>query len=703
MFKKITKSFNFNGKEIIIETGHIGFRADAAIMVRQGDTVLNVMVTVSDRPTELDYFPLGINYVEKFYAAGVISGSRFIKRERRPSDEGVVKGRQIDRALRPLFPEGFKNEVNVTINVLAYDGVADPVVLAINAASIALMMSSVPFDGPAAGVRVAIDKDGKLMINPNLQEMEDNKLDAAMGVNKNGITMLEVGANQVTEDEMKEAFKMAFDAGQESLKFQEEIRKELGKEKIQFVSKEVSAELVEEVEKKYKAEIVEALFDDENRKQKIKDIENKAIEEMATGEEGAPSKFDILAAIWKISKKITRHAILEEKKRLSARAMDEIRELHIEVGVLPRVHGSALFSRGNTQVLSIVTLGSLRLEQSLEEIDGESTKRYMHHYNGPRYSMGEAGRMEFYPGNREIGHGAMAEKALEPMIPSRDEFPYTVRVVSEILSQNGSSSQAATCGSTLALMDAGVPIKAPVAGIAIGLVTSDEQSKYQLVTDMQDVEDFYGDMDFKVMGTSVGITAIQMDTKQQGVKVEILQEALGWAKKGRMEVLDAMSKVISEPRKELNEFAPKVEVVQINKEKIGELIGPGGKNIKAIMEQVGDKVDIEIEDDGRVIITTVEDELMQKAVNLIKNQMEEPEVGKIYDGVIDKVVEFGAFVNISPQITGLIHVSEMSNDFVKDPNTLVKSGDKVKVKLISMEKGRQSYSMKAALDNGPKS
>ena len=696
MHKKIVKTFDFNGQEIVLETGHIGFRADSAILVRQGETELMIFVTASNKPAELDYFPLGINYVEKHYAAGIIGGSKYQKREGRPSDDGTVKGRQIDRALRPLFPDGFKNEVSITINVMAYDGMNDPVTLGITGSSLALMLSSVPFEGPVAGITLGMDESGKLSANPSLQEIAESQLDAAFGVNETGLTMLEIGAKIVDDKKMSEAFAFAHKEGQKIIKWQKEVTKELGKKKMEFEPFKPSEKLLDVIKEKYEKEIEHALFNDDDQRSMMREIEDKALEEIPTvegfEEEG---KFMIIEAVHKIAKKITRKSMLKDKRRLSDRKMDEIRELVIETGVLPRVHGSALFSRGITQVMSIATLGSLRLVQTIEDLDGEHTKRYMHHYSGPRYSLGEGGRFDFYPGNREIGHGAMAEKALLPVLPSEEEFPYAIRVVSEILSQSGSSSQASTCGSTLALMDAGVPIKAPVAGIAIGLVTGETQDDFQLVTDMQDVEDFYGDMDFKVMGTSEGITAIQMDNKLKGVRVEILQEALTMAKDGREFVLEAMNKVIGKPKEEVNEYAPKVEVIKIKQEKIGELIGPGGKNIKAIIEELGAGVDINIEDTGDVFVTSANGELMQRAIDKIKGIVEEAEVGKIYEGTVDRVENYGAFVMVSPAIKGLVHVSELSDGFVDDPNKVVNVGDKVKVRVYGIDDmGRINLTMK---------
>ncbi len=697
MSKKITKTFDFNGQEIVVETGHIGFRADSAITVRQGETVLMIFVTASDKPAELDYFPLGIVYAEKHFAAGIISGSRYNKREGRPSDENIVKGRQIDRALRPLFPEGFKNEVTVVVNVMSYDGVNDPVALGITGSSIALLLSSVPFDGPVAGITIGMDDKDEFTVNPSLKDLRNEKLDASFGVNKVGLTMLEVGANILSEEQMSKVFDLAYAEGQKINKFQEELAKELGKKKLEFEPFKPSDELVKLVEKNYGEKIEHCLFNDDDRRSMIKALEDQAIKEIKE-EKGfeEESSYMIQEAVNKVAKKITRKSMLKDKRRLSDREMNEVRELNIEVGVLPRVHGSTLFSRGITQVMTIATLGSIRLVQSIEDLEGESTKRYIHHYNGPKYSLGEGGRFDFYPGNREIGHGAMAEKALIPVIPSQEDFPYTIRVVSEILSQSGSSSQAATCGSTLALMDAGVPIKAPVGGIAIGLVTGETQDDYQLVTDMQDVEDFYGDMDFKVMGTKEGITAIQMDNKLKGVKIDILKEALKMAKDGRIVVLDAMEKVIDKPRAEVGRYAPKVEVVKIATDKIGELIGPGGKNIKRIIEDLGPGVDINIEDTGEVFVTASDPDLMARATEMIKGVAQEAEVGKVYEGIVDRIEAYGAFVDVSPAIYGLVHVSELADGFVKDPNDIVKIGEKVKAKVIRIdEQGKVSMSIKA--------
>ncbi|MBD3363481.1 polyribonucleotide nucleotidyltransferase [Candidatus Dojkabacteria bacterium] len=691
--QKFEKTFSLNGEDITITMGNFGFRADSAVMVQKGETVVMVFVTVDSKESDLDYFPLSVNYMEKFYAGGVISGSRFIKREKRPSDDAIIKGRVIDRAMRPLFPDGFKRSVSIVINVMAYDEKNDPAILGANAASLAVHLSSIPFDGPVSSVKIGTDENGELIVDPDETMMKDSQLNAVISSTKDTITQLEIEGDEIPEEKMASAFEVAFEKAQEWNDIMEEIQKEKGKEKLEYNENKVDEELVKKYKKEYKKEIEKALFDDKNRNDMLDEIHNKAIEE----KDEDVSNSDIINAFQYIEKSITREYLLEGK-RLSGRDFDEIREIQIESPFLPRVHGSAMFRRGKTQALSITTLGSMRLAQMSESYEGESEKRYMHHYVGPNYSYGDAGRFSFYAGNREIGHGALAEKAVKKVLPSEEEFPYAIRVVSEILSQNGSTSMAATCGSCLALMDAGVPIKTPVAGISIGLITKDkEQKKYQLLTDVQDVEDFFGDMDFKVCGTKDGISAIQMDTKLKGVKLEILQEALKPAKSARLKILDIYKEVLPEPRSELKEYAPRCKVITINKEKIGDLIGPGGKTIKAILESVDNKVEINIEDDGQVTLTAVDQGAMKQAEEKINEIVAEPEIGKIYEGEVDKITSFGAFVDVSPAISGLVHISEITDGYVKDVSKHLKVGQKVKVKLIDIDnEGRLKLSMKEA-------
>ncbi|MBN1331520.1 polyribonucleotide nucleotidyltransferase [Candidatus Dojkabacteria bacterium] len=693
MLEEKKTSINFNGEELHFSTGKLAQKADSTVKVQLGETVVLAIVTVDKAETTLDYFPLSVEYIEKFYAGGIISNSRFVKRERRPSDDAVLKARQVDHSIRSLFPKGFKKAVSVVITVLSYDEVHDPTNLAVTAASSALMLSSVPFNGPSAGVSIGIKEDDSFVLNPKDGDSENYKGEYIISFKEDRVLNIEGYSDQVSEEKMGELMDFAADAVKPLFEIQEKFAKENSKEKMNFEEKVVTEEILKKVEEKYGKEIDEALYN-EDRRDLHAAIAAKVVEE----HEGEISKDDAMTAVDYLARKYMRKAILESEKRVSGRKLDEIREIDVETGVLPRVHGSALFTRGITQAMSIVTLGSTRLSQTLESFEGEETKRFMHHYNGPSYSLGEAGRFSYYPGRREIGHGHISENAFKKILPSEEDFPYTIRVVSEILSQNGSSSMAAACGTSLALMDTGVPIKEQVAGIAVGLVTDDEDlTKYKLVVDMQDVEDFYGDMDFKVVGTKNGITAIQLDNKLEGVPIAILKDAFEKSKAGREHVLSKMNAVIAEPKPELSENAPKVDKLKIDQEKIGELIGPGGKNIRSIIEEAEEfgEIDIDIQEDGNVYITAVNKAARDKALELIGEVFEEAEIGKVYDGVVDRVEAYGAFVDVTKNISGLVHVSEMSDSFVKDVNSIVKVGDKVKVKVIGIDDmGRVKMSMK---------
>jgi len=560
------------------------------------------------------------------------------------------------------------------------------------------MLSSAPFDGPSASVIVAI-KDGKLILNPEKSD-EDHDFDAefVVSVREDRILNIEGYGDEIPEEKMGELLDFAVKHAAPLLEVQNEFQKEVGKEKIDYEKSPVSQELLDIVEKDHIKDVTEGLYNFEKRR-----TLTDAVVEKIQEENSEIAKKDIQEAIDYVSRSVLREGILKEDKRSHGRGLDEVRKLNIEVGVLPRVHGSALFSRGMTQCMSIVTLGSTRLAQTLESFDGEVEKRFMHHYNGPSYSYGEAGRFNYYPGRREVGHGAIGENALKKIIPSEEEFPYTVRVVGEILSQRGSSSMAATCGMTLALMDAGVRIKHPVAGISIGLITEDDDvSKYKLLVDMEDVDDFYGDMDFKVTGTKNGVTAIQLDNKLKGVPVAILKEAFTKARTARLFVLDEIAKVIAEPRKDLSKYAPRVDVIKINPERIGELIGPGGKVIKGIMAEAGEGIDIDINDDGQVNVTSVNKTQRDLVLKKIGEVVEEPEIGKIYHGKVDKITNYGAFVDVSPSISGLVHISEVAEGFVSDVSKHLKEGQEVDVKLIKIENGKQSFTMKGLDNTKPK-
>jgi len=686
--KEVTTSIQVNGEPMVFKFGKLAPRAESAVLAQLGETVVLTVVSMNNKDTTLDYFPLTVEYVEKYYAGGVISGSRFLKREMRPSDTAVLKGRQIDHSIRSLFPKSFKKDVNVIVTVLSYDGTHDPELLAVNSASMALMLSSIPFNGPSAAVRVGI-KGSELMINSGNDIEEELDGEFMVSVREDRVLNIEGWGKQIPEEMMGQVLDKAVEYCQPILQAQKEFAKEHGKAKIEIADLPAPEELIDQVKKDHSEQITNALFDKENRNKLMQEVKDK----LAENEELSAS--DIDTAVEYVARKIMRTNILKEGKRTSGRNIDEIRDLEVEVGVLPRVHGSALFRRGKTQCLSVATLGSTRLVQTLESFEGEEEKPFMHHYNGPSYSLGEAGRFAYYPGRREIGHGHIAENALKAVLPNTEEFPYTIRVVSEILSQQGSSSMAATCGTSLALMQAGVPLKAQVGGISVGLITNDDDiNDYKLLTDLEDVEDFYGDMDFKVTGTAQGVTAIQLDNKLMGVPVAILKAAFEKSKEARLKILEVMNAEIAEPNKDLSQYAPRVKVIKINPDKIGELIGPGGKNIKGIYEKCNNMVDIDIKDEGLVYLTSASAEMSKLAEDMINSVVEEPEIGKTYSGVVDKIMPYGAFVDVSAGISGLVHVSEMSDKFVKDPGTIVKEGQSVKVKIIKIENGKVSFTMK---------
>lgn len=695
MSQEVVKTIEFNGEQIVFKTGKLAPRADASILAQVGETVVLTVVSIGSRDSDLDYFPLSVEYIEKFYAGGIISGSRFLKREMRPSDSAVLKARQIDHSIRSLFPKGFKRDVSVVVNVLAFDGVHDPEQLAVTSASMALMISSAPFDGPSASVIIGI-KDGDLLVNPQNGDEEDLDAHFIVSARDEAILNIEGWGDEIPEETMGQVLDLAVKNMKPLMEVQIEMQKEIGKEKIAFVEGAVSKELIKIIDEQYHDKISQGLYSRDDRDKIYAEIEEEFMTKQTEAEsEEVYKQSEVRAAIEYLARKIMREGVLKEEKRTSGRKLDEVRKLTIEVGVLPRVHGSALFQRGDTQALSILTLGSTRLVQTLESFEGEAEKSFMHHYNGPNYSMGQAGRFSYYPGRREIGHGNIGENALRKMLPGTDTFPYTVRVVSEILAQRGSSSMAAACGTSLALMDAGVPIKSMVGGIAMGLVTADENTKeYKLLIDAEDVEDFYGDMDFKVTGTEKGVTAIQLDNKLKGVPVFILKDAFTKSREARIFILAEMKKVLAEPRAELSEYAPKVEMIRIDPSKIGEVIGPGGKMIKSIIEAAGGEVDIDIQDDGQINITSLHKEQREKALDLVKQIVMEPEMGQVYTGKVARIQPYGAFVDVSPAVTGLVHVSEMAEGFVKDPNQIVKEGDTVKVKIIKMENGKLSFTMK---------
>ena len=674
----------FCGKPLSLEVNRVGFRSTASVLARYGDTVVLGTAQVGSRPVQLDYFPLSIDYEEKFYAAGKISGSRFIKREGRPSDEAVLIGRLIDRPIRPLFPKGYRQEVQVVASVLSMDPNFRPDSVAMIAASAALMLTGTPFDGPVSGIRVGrVNGEFKAFLTP--EERAASDLDIVVAGIESGVTMVEAGANEVSEEVIGEALEWAFNAYQPAIALQRELV-----EKVQPVAREYELVLPNEA---VQAEVDGWISGKLGEKLRAPYPErNEMVNELrwafheAFREKFGEEEYDALhdeydEAFTMAVHKDVRRGIIEEHLRPDGRRLDEVRVLSSEVGVLPRTHGSSIFTRGVTQGLNIVTLAPLSYAQvvdTMEVNDGE--RRYMHHYNAPGYTVGEVRRLGS-PGRREIGHGYLAERALTPVLPSEEEFPYAIRSVTEIMSQNGSTSMAATCSSCLALMDAGVPIKRPVSGVAMGLML-DGDTPY-ILTDIADAEDFAGDMDFKVTGTSEGITAIQMDMKLHGLPVSILKQAISGAKSGRAFILNHMLTTLAAPRTALSPYAPRIEKIKINPEKIGAVIGKGGEVINKITAETGAEIDIK--EDGLITVASPDGESIEKAINWIRSLTEEPEVGRIYEGKVVSIKDFGAFVNILPGIDGMVHISQLSNERVEKVTDVLTEGQIVKVKLTGID------------------
>lgn len=687
------------GRKLTIETGKIAGLANGSVMVRYGDTVVMVNVTAAKEPKDgIDFFPLSVDYEEKLYAVGKIPGS-FTKREGKPTDKAILTSRAIDRPLRPLFPKDFRNDVCVVATVLSVEQDNSPEVCAMIGAASALAISDIPFGGPTAAVAVGY-VDGKVVINPTVEQREKSRLTLTLAGTEEKITMIEAGADELPNDEMLRAIKEAHVEIKKLCSFIRKIQEEIGKPKFEYKHFGVEPEFFEEIRKEFKERMYQDVqaedkeTRDENMDKITEDITNYVIEKY--GEEVAEErKQDIADTVHDLEKECVREMIYVEHKRPDGRKIDELRPLSCEVGVLPRVHGSAIFTRGQTQAMSIVTLGMKSEEQMLDGVDEEDSKRYMHQYNFPSYSVGEA-RPSRGPGRREIGHGALAEKALVPVIPSEEEFPYAIRVVSEILSSNGSTSQASICGSTLALMDAGVPIRKPVAGISTGLVTNKENpEEYIMLTDIQGIEDFFGDMDFKVGGTKDGITAIQVDIKCDGLTYEIIEEAFSRTKVARDYILDEiMAPVIARPREELSKYAPKIITTKIPVDKIKDVIGPGGKMINKIIEEAKG-VKIDIEEDGNVCIYEVEGQDGKKALKMIEEITREIEAGKIYDGTVTKLATFGAFVDLGGGKEGLLHISKISSKRVEKVEDVLAVGDEITVKVLEIDhQGRINLSMK---------
>lgn len=689
-----TYTTDVTGTTITVEVGKLAGQANGACTVRCGDTLVFVSATASEEPREgIDFFPLSVDFEEKLYAVGRIPGG-FIKREGKPTEKAILTARLIDRPLRPLFPEGYRNDVHIVAMALSVDPEYPPDVFAMLGSSIALSISDIPFLGPTGSVAVGMI-DGQFIINPNSEQREKSKLDLVVSGTKDAVLMVEAGAKEVTESEMLEAIMYGHEVIKELVAFQEKIVQEVGKPKREVVLSLPDPDLEAKVREYATDKIADAVqaFDKQVREANLKAVENDVIEHFS--EEYPDTEADIKGILNTITKEIVRTRILKENLRPDGRKPDEIRPIYCEVSLLPRVHGSGLFQRGQTQVLTACTLGALGDVQVLDGLWEEDFKRYIHHYNFPPYSVGEARPMRG-PGRREIGHGALTERALEPMIPSEDEFPYTIRLVSEVMSSNGSTSQASVCGSTLALMDAGVPIKAPVAGVAMGLIKDEETGQVVILSDIQGIEDFLGDMDFKVAGTEKGITAIQMDIKIKGIDRNILEMALAQALEGRLFILKKMLEVIPEPRKELSTYAPKIVTTTIDPDKIRDVIGPGGKTINRIIDETGVKIDIQ--DDGRVYVYSPNIDDANKALNIIENITKEVEAGEIYTGKVVRTANFGAFVEIFPGKEGLVHISKLAHERVNKVEDVVQIGDEITVKVTDIdEHGRINLSRKDTL------
>ncbi len=693
-----TVSAEIGGRTLTFEVGRYAQQATSAVLGRYGDTMVLVTVVENKPRADLDYFPLSVEYMEKLYAGGRIKGSRWVKREGRPSEDAILKGRVIDRSIRPLFPKAYKNEVQVVITILSVDGENDTDILALNTVSAALAISPLPWKGPVAGLRVGYVHKEEMgdkktpgpayVTNPTFAELEFSDLDLIVSKTKEHVVMLESGANQLSEDIFLQACEHANSEAVQVFDLIAKLVKEVGQTKKEVPEEVLDKTLYAEVEKEYKKELEALVFQlaaKEGQSDDLPLLADAFVEK--NGEKY--KKEDVLKALDKTFKKIVRKLVMEKDIRADHRKLDEIRPISVEVGVLPRTHGSAVFTRGQTQALSITTLGIPSLEQYVEKMEGEETKRYMHHYFMPPYSVGETGRIGT-PSRREIGHGALAERAILPVLPSDEEFPYAIRVVSEIMSSNGSTSMASTCGSTLSLMDAGVPITDPVAGIAIGLMT--EGDKYKLLTDIVGIEDFGGDMDFKVAGTKNGITAVQLDVKVDALTIPMIKETLDRAKVARLFILEKMMAVISASRPQISKYAPKVRMVQVPQDKIGEVIGPGGRMIREIMADTATQIDIN--DDGIVTICGVDQANVDKAINWVETITREIKPGEEFDGEVKRILNFGAFVEFLPGREGMVHVSQMAQGFVKSASDVVAVGQKVRVKVMEVDQqGRINLTM----------
>ena len=686
-----------NGKPLVFETGKYAKQAGGAVTVRYGDTVVFAAATVAKTiRLGIDFFPLTVDFEERLYAAGKIPGS-FPRREGRPSEEGILTARLVDRPIRPLWPKGFRNDVQIIVSAWSADQENDYDVLAVNAASAALSVSNAPFEGPIGCVRVGT-VNGELTLNPTIQQMEESDLDLIVAGTRDSIMMMEAGARQVTEEFLLQALALAQEGIRKICDAQSDLQRASGKPKLEYTAVVPDPSRLGPVTSFLSQRLRAKLRnpDKAQREAGLDDLKVEAVAQFATGESPALTLEEVTAVFEEILEQEFRKAVTEENLRPDGRGTKDIRPLSIEVGVLPRTHGSAVFTRGQTQILSVTTLGPGGDEQIIDTLSPVDTKRYMHHYNFPPFSVGEV-RVMRGAGRREIGHGALAERALVPVLPTKEEFPYTIRVVSETLESNGSSSMASTCGSTLSLMDAGVPVKEMIGGIAMGLVTSD--GKWTVLTDIQGLEDHYGDMDFKIAGSAKGVTALQMDIKIKGLSVDIMRAAFQQAREARLFILDAMRNVIDKPRPDLSRWAPRIETIKIPADKVREVIGPGGKMVRAIQAETG--TTIELEDDGTVRITGAKAEGREKARAMIEGLTKEPEVGEIYDGKVTRIMSIGAFVEYLPGKEGLVRVGELSSDRVGRVEDIVKVGDAVKVKVAEVDRmGRVNLSIRAVSEDG---
>ena len=689
----VTKNIDVAGRRLSIETGRVAEQANGAVIIRQGDTVVLSTAVMAREPREgIDFFPLTCDYEEKLYAAGKIPGA-FMRREGRPSEQAILASRLTDRPLRPLFPDGFRLDVQVISTVLSVDQENDPTILSINGASTALVISDIPFQGPVGAVRMGYI-DGQVVVNPPMSQMADSELDLVVAGTSDAILMVEAGAKGVSEQVVLDALAAAHEEIKRISAGQLELREQVGLEKREWVSSSYPEQMVEIVGEYLALRLDQVLFsaDKQMRETGVDELRTRTVIELG---ERFPEHADIIGKLFdKAVKDRVRQRVVDDGVRVDGRGLKDIRPITVDVGVLPRTHGSGLFTRGQTQALTIATLGSMSDQQKLDGLTADEFKRFMHHYNFPPFSVGEARPLRG-PGRREIGHGALAERALLAVVPPVEDWPYTIRLVSEILSSNGSTSMASVCGSTLALMDAGVPIKAPVAGIAMGLVT--REGRFAVLTDIQGVEDALGDMDFKVAGTRDGITALQMDIKIKGLTMEIMAQALEQAREARLFVLDRMLAVLPRPRSEMSTYAPRITTILINPDKIRDVIGPGGKTIRKITEETGAQIDVE--DDGRVFIAAVDQVAGQKAIDWIKSLTDEVEVGKIYHGKVVRIMPFGAFVEVLPGQDGLVHISKLTDHRVERVEEVINIGDEIVVKAVEVDsQGRLNLSRQAAIE-----